>query len=131
MSGAPPFDMSKLTPEQREHAEAAMKRMAAPRPPHTFKSCITAEKLKANPFAEHADSSCTRSVVERSTTAFAVHEECKNDEGTTTSDARFTAQSPTSVTGTVSVVRNANGQQSKATSQIAATFVTSACGDVK
>ncbi len=129
MAGPPPVDMSQLTPEQRARVEASMKSMVAP---HIFKTCVTADKLKGNPFEERADASCKRSVTERSTTVYAVREECTSpDEGTTTSEARFTALSPTSVTGTVSMVRRLNGQPSKITTQLTGKYMTSACGDVK
>ena len=130
-SGAPPFDTSKMTPEQRAQAEAMMKNMAAK--PHTTRTCITREKLEKDPFSgDHGqDESCKVTVVQRTATTYAFKEECTGEDGKTTSDARFVAPTPDTVNGTIKIVRDRGGKSMTITSQVTGKYVASACGDVK
>ena len=64
VSGTPPVDTSKMTPEQKAGFEAAMKARQAKAPsPRVIKSCVTKEQLEREPFKEAAKASCTDTVI--------------------------------------------------------------------
>lgn len=69
MSGMPPIDTSKMTPEQKARMEAAMKARQAQGPRvHVRKSCVTKERLEREPFQEKDKESCTHTVISSSRT---------------------------------------------------------------
>jgi hypothetical protein len=64
ISGMPPIDTSKMSPEQKARFEAAMKARQAHGPrSHVSKSCITKERLEREPFQGKNDDSCTHTVI--------------------------------------------------------------------
>jgi hypothetical protein len=65
MSGTPPVDTSKMSPEQKARFEAAMKAREAKGPrTRVHKSCLTKEKLEREPFdTEGKKESCTHTMI--------------------------------------------------------------------
>jgi hypothetical protein len=133
MSGTPPVDTSKLTPEQRTQMEAAMAAsMKAAAKPHTFKQCLTKEKMaKGAIFQQHNDN-CTQTVLADTTTELGVKFTCKaNDGETTAGEWHFQATSPESVKGTGQMTMGRAGQSMSASSSVTAKWIGESCGSVK
>jgi hypothetical protein len=132
-SGAPPFDTSKMTPEQRARVEAVMKARggAISQPPRATRTCITKEKLANNGFQEgDADSSCKRTLVTNTATALEMKIECGGERPRTT-QARFDASSPDNVKGNVKVTITGSSGQSVIDVGLVGKWLGASCGDVK
>ncbi len=137
-SGNFPFDTSQLTPEQRQRIEAAMaKSKAAGAKPHTFKTCITREKLERNPFEDKANRSCKQTVVSSSSTTYDVKFQCSSEDGVQSGEWRFDAATPELVKGTgqMTMERAGNkegaGNKMTANTSMTAKWIGASCGDVK
>ncbi len=132
-SGAPPIDTSGMTPEQRARVEAAFansrKRMAAP---HTFRSCLTKEKLGEMPFQDRNNGSCKPTVLSSSSTEYAVKFSCTDESGATTSGQwRFQAVSPELVKGDGDMTMERGGQKMESKTTMTAKWIGASCGNVK
>lgn len=132
MAGAPPIDTSKLSPEQRAKMEAAMAasmKMAAK--PHTFKHCLTKEKMGKGLFQQEKDN-CKQTVITDTSTELAFKFVCAGGDGeTTTGEWHFQATSPESVKGTGHMTFGKGGQSMTSTSDITAKWMADSCGNVK
>jgi hypothetical protein len=134
MSGAPPVDASKMTPEERAQMEAAVAgatKMAAK--PHVFKQCLTKEKMaKGGLFQQDKQDDCTHTVLTDTATELGVRFACKAGDGETTAgEWHFQATSPESVKGTGHMTMARDGQSMNASSSITAKWIGESCGDVK
>jgi hypothetical protein len=132
MSGEPPVDTSKMTPEQRAQMEAALAAtkgiMARP---HTIKSCLTKEKLSKG-FLQEKQESCKHTVLTDTSTELGVSFVCTaNDGETTTGEWHFQAISRESVKGTGKMTMSKGGQSMTGASSMTAKWVGDACGNVK
>ncbi len=132
-SGAPPMDTSNMTPERRAQVEAMMQNMMGnAAKPHTFKTCITKEKLEKDPFQDREEEqSCKRSYLTRTTSVLSFKEECANPAGKTTAEGRFEAVNPESVKGTVKITIDRNGKAMTMNNDLSGKWIGASCGDVK
>lgn len=132
-SGAPPVDMNSLSPEQRARMQAMMdKMMKSAAVPHTFRSCLTQEKLSKNPFQDRTNDSCKQTVVSSSTSAYDVKLQCTDERGGTTSgEWRFEAATPELVKGNGHMTIERAGRKMESTSSLTAKWVGASCGEVK
>jgi hypothetical protein len=133
MSGAPPIDTSKMTPEQRARMQAAMEASkTAMAKPHTVKHCLTKEKMAKGGLFQDTKDNCKHTVVTDTTTELAIKFECAADDGeTTTGEYHFQATSPESVKGAGQMTMGRGGQSMSGSSTIAAKWVSESCGNVK
>ncbi len=132
-SGAPPIDTSGMSPEQRARLEAAFansrKRMAAP---HTFRSCLTKEKLGEMPFQDRNNRACKPTVLSSSSSEYAVKFSCTDESGETTSGQwRFQAASPELVKGDGEMTMERGGQKMESKTSMTAKWIGASCGNVK
>lgn len=130
-SGPPPIDTSKMTPEQRERIEAAMKAvMAQAAHPKTTQTCVTKEKLDQSLLKGSTPERCMSSVVNTSRTSRELKFSCP---GTmlTSADILIQALSKESVkmTGTM-LMKNGRGAMTMNMNG-AGKWIADACGDVK
>ncbi len=132
-TGAPPLDTSQIPPERRAQAEAMMKSMMAnAAKPHTFKTCITKEKLAEDPFEKREErQDCKRSYLTRTSTTLAFKEECTSNDGKTVTEGHFEATSPEAVKGTMKISIERAGMPMIINSDLAGKYVGASCGDVK
>ncbi len=132
-TGAPPVDMSKMTPEQRQRFETALensrKRGATP---HTTRTCLNAEKLEKGPFEGKDSEACKREVVTSSSTTYDVKFVCHDEQvGSTSGEWHFEALTPELVKGTGTISMERAGQKMESTSTMTAKWVGAVCGDVR
>ncbi|MGE5243046.1 MAG: DUF3617 domain-containing protein [Betaproteobacteria bacterium] len=126
MSGALPFDTSKMTPEQRAKVEAAMKGMMQnAMAPHTIKSCLTQEKLDKTLFEDNKE--CTPTMVTNTATAYSFKVVCTGKHPST-GEWQFVALTPESVKGTGHMTME-NG--TTVTSNMTGKWLAADCGNVK
>ncbi len=133
MSGAPPIDTSKMTPEQRARImgalEASRKRGATP---HTRRSCMTKDKLAKDLLQDKNDRSCKETVIASSSTAFAVRMACSSEGGGTSSgEWHFEATTPEQVTAIGQFTIEKAGNKMTSTSTLTGKWLGASCGDVK
>ncbi|HEY5102749.1 MAG TPA: DUF3617 domain-containing protein [Steroidobacteraceae bacterium] len=127
----PEADLAKMSPEQRQHIEAAMKAaVASAAQPHTVASCVTAEQLRKGLLFKTEDASCKRTIVSSSSSASEMHEECTGALART-STIHFHAISPKEIDGQMhmTVTRDDRTMTSKGT--IHSKWLAADCGDVK
>jgi hypothetical protein len=130
MSGMPPIDTSKLTPEQRARLEAAMKARQGTQT-RTSKSCLTKEKLEKELFpVDKDDGSCKRTVISSSRTLREEKFECA-DRNKMTGHLRFEAASRERVNGTVQMKAGEGAQVMTGNSTLKAKWLGADCGDVR
>ncbi len=130
MSGAPPVDTSGMSPEQRARIEAMVaKRMAAP---HTFRTCLTKEKLGEMPFQDRQNRACKPTVLSSSSTEYAVKFSCTDDEGTTTNGQwHFVAASPELVKADGQMAMERGGKKMDSKTMMTAKWIGASCGNVR
>ncbi len=129
-SGTPPIDTSKLTPEQRERIEAAMKARQGTRT-RTLRSCLTQEKLDKELFpADKENASCKHVVVSSSRTVREVKLECAG-EHPMKGDIRFEALSRERVKGAARMTLGEGARAMKVDSTMSGRWLGSDCGNVK
>ena len=127
MSGTPPMDTSTMTPEQRTRMAAAMeavKQRAAT--PHTYRTCLTKEKLDKELFENKE--SCKSTVLESSSKVYAVKFECGGAHPST-GEWHFVALTPETVKGNGTFTMEPNKMVS--TSTATGKWVAASCGNVK
>ncbi len=132
-SGSLPVDLSHLTPEQQARVAAAMemsKKHAAM--PHTFRTCLTPEKMQKDLFQDKNNASCKQTVVSSSTTAYDVKYECNNgQDGNATGEWRFVAATPELVQGSGQWMIERAGHKMQSAGNMTAKWVGASCGNVK
>jgi len=132
-SGAPPVDLSNLTPEQRAKVEAMMGSiMKSAAMPHTIHTCVTQEKLAKSPFEDlDKGGACKRTIVAASATALDVRFECTQERQTTSGEWRFEAATPELLKGSGHMTIERAGKKMESTSSVTAKWVGASCGNVK
>ncbi len=130
MSGMPPIDTSKMTPEQKARMEAAMKARQAQGPRvHVHKSCMTKEKLEREPFQDKDKESCTHTVILSSRTHWQSKLLCANPKRV--GEFNIEAVSRERIKGSVQM-NESNGKQAMAVHvSIAGKWLGSSCGTIK
>lgn len=131
ISGAPPMDMSRMSPEQRARIEEMMKKREAMGPrEHTHRSCITKEDLERGPQFERNDN-CKYTVTSRSATRLAGTAQCTHGEMTSSGDFMWEVSGGTSMRGVMHNTMQRNGKEQKVTVNMEGKWLGSDCGDVK
>ncbi len=126
MSGLPQADTSGMSAEQRARIEAMMAR------PHTFRSCVTKEKLGGVPFQDRNSRACQPTVLSSSPSEYAVKFSCRDESGETTSGQwQFQAESPELVKANGEMTMERAGQKTEAKTTMTAKWVGASCGNVR
>jgi Protein of unknown function (DUF3617) len=132
ISGAPAIpesQLAQLSPERRAMLEAALARAAQPR---KFKECMTAEK-RTQGFGSHdmQRSGCKVTVVTNTSSEYQMHRECTTEKRKTSESGHFKLDGRRRVSGTVDLVRSAEGETTTMHNSIEAKWLSADCGDVK
>ena len=132
MSGQMPMSpemLAHLTPEQRAKIEEAMKARAAKPQTHTYKSCITKEKIeKGATFNEHKE--CTQNLLTSTSTNMKVHITCEMENMKVDGTLDVEALSSESAKGSGHFTMSGSGRSMESTSQLTGKWVSSDCGGV-
>ena len=125
-------DLAQLPPQMRAQFEAAMKAaMAQSAQPHTFTSCLTAERLRKTLFFNFAHSpDCKRTVVSTAASRWEMHEECAGAAQRTTT-ARFQALSPEEITGETQISMTKGEHRLTSKGSVHSQWLGADCGNVK
>jgi Protein of unknown function (DUF3617) len=125
-------DLAQLPPDKRAQFEAAMKAaIAQSAQPHTFTSCLTAERLRKDlAFNFESSPACKRTVVSSSASHWEMHEECTGASQRTVT-ARFQATSPGEITGETEVTMTKGGRKLTSRGSVHSKWLGSDCGNVK
>jgi len=127
----PPDAMANMTPEQREHLQAAVQGMIAnAQQQHVFKQCMTREKL-AQGFKTGDEPSCKTTIVRNTAEELVVRNECAGDTNSHTVTAQFKALDHHHVNGTTDVVGSLNGKTMSMHGTMDAKWLSADCGSVK
>jgi hypothetical protein len=133
MSGQLPIPaeyLSRLTPEQRAKLEEGMKaRAAGPAQTHTYKSCLTKEKMETNPFADKQN--CTNTVLTSTSSRIALKVQCTEKNVTLSGNGEFEALSTESVKGSAHMTSTNGDHTMNSELTYTGKWIGSACGDVK
>ena len=133
MSGPPPVDTSKMTPEQKARVDAMLAQMGAGGKPqvHDTKSCLTQAKLDKDLFEDESKDRCQRTIVAATRSVHEVKLVCTGDKEKTTMNVRFDAINSENVKGTVTGTVENSGKITNINSTVTAKWLSSQCGDVK
>ena len=134
VSGMPPIDMSRYTPEQRARMEAAFKKYEARGPrTTTYKTCLTKKKLAEDPFSEPAQEgeTCSTKMMSQSKTMWQGSRVCTGNHGRQEFSGKITALSRERVEGTMLVKMSNGGRSMTSHAKYASKWLGSDCGNVK
>ena len=134
MSGMPPIDMSRYTPEQRARMEAAFKKYEARGPrTTTYKTCLTKKKLAEDPFTEppQQGETCSTKMISQSKTMWQGSRVCTGNHGRQEFSGKITALSRERVEGTMLVKMSNGGRSMTNHAKYASKWLGSDCGNVK
>ena len=134
MSGMPPIDMSRYTPEQRARMEAAFKKYEARGPrTTTYKTCLTKKKLAEDPFSEPPQDgeTCSTKMTSQSKTMWQGSRVCTGNHGRQEFSGKITALSRERVEGTMLVKMSDGGRTMTSHAKYASKWLGSDCGNVK
>src|SRR4029077_539910 len=97
-----------------------------------FKECMTAEK-RTQGFGSHdmQRSGCKVTVVTNTSGEYEMHRECTTEKGKTSESGHFKLDGRRRVSGTVDLVRSAEGETTTMHNSIEAKWLSADCGDVK
>lgn len=136
VSGLPPIPaevLARLTPEQRERMEAAMKGRAGGGPQsRVTKSCLTPEQLnKPLTFDDNKNTACKSTLIRSSASQQEIRMDCSQGDVRSSGTVHIEAIDSEHVKGTSEV--NTSGGDNKMNIQIsyAAKWVGADCGDLK
>jgi hypothetical protein len=132
MSGTPPVDTSKMSPEQKARFDAAMKARQAQGPrAHVHKSCLTKEKLEREPFQDTEDNkkSCTHTVISSTRTQWHARLQCTKPKRV--GEVRMEALSRERIKGTMQMNASDANRAMTVHASIAGRWLGSNCGDIK
>jgi hypothetical protein len=121
--------LAQIPPERRAQMIAAIK--ASANRTHTYRQCMTTDKLSKGFDVQPSHENCQRSVVANSATDMTVKEQCSGDDGVQSVNVHFHADSSESVTGTVTAIVTRGGQSMNFDSNMQGKWLGSSCGDVK
>lgn len=130
----PEDQLAKMTPEQRQRVEAALKAgMANAAKPHVYKECMTPEKIARALDLDHGgqDRSCKRAIVTSSPTELRLHDECARTNGKSVTDVHVQIEGTTRLNGTVDVVMSSGGKTMSVNSKLTGRWLSVDCGAVK
>jgi hypothetical protein len=130
----PEDQLAKMTPEQRERVQAAMKAgMANAAKPHVYKECMTPEKIARALDLDRGsqDTSCKRAIVTSSPTELRLHDECTRTNGKSVTDVHVQIEGTTRLTGAVDVVMSSGGKTMTVNSKLSGKWLSTDCGAVK
>ncbi|MFZ1910427.1 MAG: DUF3617 domain-containing protein [Burkholderiales bacterium] len=134
VSGMPPIDMSRYTPEQRARMEAAFQKYEAQGPrTTTYKTCLTKKSLAKDPFSEPPQDgeTCTTKMTSQSKTMWQGSRVCTGNRGRQEYSGKITALSRERVEGTMLVKMSDGGHSMTSHAKYASKWLGSDCGDVK
>jgi Protein of unknown function (DUF3617) len=134
-SGAPPIPpeaLAKLTPEQRQKFEAAMKGAMGPQH-HVMKHCMTQADIdKGFEPDRMGQGKCTQNVTASTATLREGSFTCAGRGGENSSGSyHFEARSPEAVAGTWDMTMNGSGNTMKMKSTMQGKWLGGDCGDTK
>jgi hypothetical protein len=124
----PPDALAKMPPEQRARIEAMMK--GAPST-DVRKECITREKLEKNSAFSANRGSCTRTLVNSTSSKLEVKFHCEEKQSSSDGTLLVEAIGSDNVKGTMHSVINNNGRTMNMDFTISSKYLGPACGDVK
>jgi hypothetical protein len=127
----PEDQLAKMTPEQRERVQAAMK--AGMAKAHVYKECMTPEKIARALDLDRGsqDTSCKRAIVTSSETELRLHDECTRTNGKSVTDVHVQIEGATRLTGAVDVVMSSGGKTMTVNSKLSGKWLSTDCGAVK
>ncbi len=134
VSGMPPIDMSRYTPEQRARMEAAFKKYEARGPrTTTYKTCLTKKKLAEDPFSEPPQDgeTCSTKMTSQSKTMWQGSRVCTGNHGRQEFSGKITALSRERVEGAMLVKMSNGGRTMTSHAKYASKWLGSDCGNVK
>jgi hypothetical protein len=126
----PTVDTSKMTPEQKARAEAAMKSMSGP---HTrvAKTCMTREKFNRSNFLTNQEpGTCKQTVSTNTRTALDANVVCTGERAMS-GQFHMDAPSPTSFKGTMKSSSTQEGKTMTVDMTMAGKWLSAECGAVK
>jgi hypothetical protein len=125
--------LAKMTPEQRTHMEAAMKAgMASANQPHTYKECMTPEKIaRGFDIDKREGKACKRKIVSSTPNELHMHDECDDTTRKTVSDVLFQVKGGTQMTGKINVVITSGTKTMTVNSTVQGKYLAADCGTVK
>ncbi len=132
MPQIPPDALARMTPDQRARVEAAMGSGMGSGQPHTYKSCLTKEKL-AQGFRpdDQEKPNCKRTLVSTSSTSMDFKEECSEQGGTVVGTFHVEAHGSDETAGTMHMVINHQGHTMTSDGTFHGKYLGPDCGDVK
>lgn len=124
----PSAQLAKLTPEQRERIETAMKQASKPKTTtRTNQDCLTQDELnKGTPFKSD-DKKCTQKVLSSSAGKLNVEQDCAEDAMTTRTIMLLEAISPEVVKGTGTVTATSEGHTFTSNINFASQWLSASC----
>jgi hypothetical protein len=125
--------LAKMSPEQRARFEAAMKSsVASAGKPHTYKECMTPEKIARGFDMDKAEGKdCKRKIVSSTPTDLQMHDECSTADRKTISDVHFQVKSGTQMSGKINVVITSGAKTMTVNSTVQGKWLGANCGSVK
>ena len=128
--------MSRLTPEQRAQMaglQAQMHRRQGMPQVHKERSCMNREKMEKNGFFGDQDTKghCTHTITQNDSRTMAATFTCEDKESSGKGQMVFTANSPTSVKGTIDMTMTVEGKPMTTHIDLESQWVAADCGDVK
>lgn len=136
-SGAIPPEMQQrlqsMAPEQREKVMAAMQAaMADAQRGHTFRECMTPERLSRGFGKDDESAQCKSSLVRNTRTDFEYHKVCSSpDGGSHTEKAVFHMTDRHHISGTVDVIVSRAGHPMTIHQNLDGKWLAASCGSVK
>lgn len=131
-SGAPPFDLSKLSPEQRARIEQMMKQRQAAGPHSTtHQSCVTQKELNEGGGNFAAPKHCATQFSTRTATHVKGTMNCKSDSVTSQGDFDYQVSGRDNVKGLIHMTMNGAGHTQKVTVQMQSKWLGSDCKGLK
>lgn len=135
-NGMPPIPddmLARMTPEQRAKFDAAMKAsMARGGHPHTYKYCLTKEKLAQGFNPEDTERhNCKRTVLTNSPKVMEIKEECSEQGGTMLLTVHFEANGSDATTGKTHIVLSKADRTMTSDGTMTGKWLGPDCGDVK
>lgn len=137
VSGLPPVSadmqakLAQLPPDQRARIEAMMNNMGKGMPQtHGYKSCLTADKMKTNPFSEK---NCTWTNLTSTATRLVGHGTCVTGSENMKTDVTMDIEAVNSenVKGTVKMIMSNGGHSMTSEVNMTSKYVGPDCGDTK
>ena len=125
-----------LTPEQRAQLaglQAQMHERQGMPQVHKERSCMSREKMEKNGFFGDQDTKghCTHTITQNDGRTMAATFTCEDKESSGKGQMVFTANSPTSVKGTLDMSMTVTGKPMTTHTELQSQWVAADCGDVK